>query len=183
MSRFRLPLLFASTLLLGGCLTPGMGGLSMNATISGGSTVRIDFDGKGVVHAENDDIRIDSAVLVPDFKAKKVAYTFSFHLKHAHVEAPRSVKVDDVTDDVAVNWINDEHPTLNAKGGWEGKVAAMDPDRIPWLIEIESAIRVYRFTIVTADGRTVLLYEGASYPAPIKKFFREQLGLEKIDKH
>jgi len=183
MSRYRLPIALALLALLSGCLAPGMGGLTMNATISGGQTVRIDFDGHGVVHAEDDDVHIDSAAIEPDFKAKKIYYHFTFREKHEHVHVPRSVVVDDVTDDNPVNWVDDKHPKLDAKGEWEAKLGPMDPDRIPWLIEIESQIRVYRFTIVTSDGRTLVLYEGASYPALIKKYFREQLGIDKIDKH
>jgi len=188
---------------MAGCLTTGTGGLSKNATISGGEQVRIDFDNHGVVHAEDDDIRIETAVLKPeitvranvtrvspddgnriaremdldgdgaDFEGKKVWYQFTFRVKHEHVQTPRSVKVEDVTDDAPVVWVTDEHPTLNANGVWLARIGPMDPDRMPWLNEIKSSLRVYRFTIVTSDGRTHILYEGASYPARVKKFFRK----------
>lgn len=166
-----------------GCVAPGMGGLETKVSISGGESVPIFFDSHGIVHAENDDVYIASAALMPKLnEGKKVTYQFAFQEKHHAV--PRSVKVEDVTDDQAVTWVDDPHPTLDAKGNWEQILPAFEPDRskVQWLYELETSIRVYRFTIVTADGRTLVMYEGANYPAYVKKFFRIQLGLEKVDK-
>jgi hypothetical protein len=37
---------------------------------------------------------------------------------------------------------------------------------------------VYRFTVDTADGRSVVMYEPCSYPDYVKTYFRQQLGVE-----
>jgi len=117
--------------------------------------------------------------VVPNLKEKNFTYLFSFQAKHDHAQTPRSVKVDDVTDDVAVNLVDDPHPVLNKESVWAKQVGPIDPDRIPWLAEIENSVRIFRFTIVTADGRTLVLYQGASEPAVVKKYLRQELGMEK----
>jgi hypothetical protein len=84
---------------------------------------------------------------------------------------------------VALSLVDDQHPVLNKEGIWTTTIGPIDADKIPWLIEIENSIRIFRFTIVTSDGRTLLLYQAASYPAAIKKYFREELGIDKKEQH
>jgi len=183
MRRFSLLPVVALFALLSGCVAPGMGGLSMNATISGGEQVRIDFDHGQIVHPQNDDLKILTGILEPNLKDKNFTYQFSFELKHDHVHPPQSVKVDDVTDDAPVSLVDDQHPVLINGGVWTKRVGPVDPDKVPWLTEIESTVRIFRFTVVTSDGRTLVLYQGASYPAVIKKVFREGMGIDKKEQH
>jgi hypothetical protein len=184
MRRFFLIPVVVTLALLSGCVAPGMGGVSMTPTIAGGQKVRIDFDNHGsIVDGEDEDVRIVSGLLVPHLKEKNFTYLFSFQAKHGHVQAPRSVQVDDVTDDVALSLVDDQHPALNKTGIWTTSIGPVDPDKVPWLLEIENSVRIFRFTIVTADGRTLVLYQAASYPAAIKKYFREQLGIDKKEQH
>jgi len=179
MRRFCLIPVVALLALLSGCVAPGMGGLSMNVTISGGETIRIDFDHGAIVHPENEDVQIITAILEPHLKEKNFTYLFSFQAKHGHAQTPRSVKVDDVTDDTPVSLVDDPYPAYNKESVWASRVGPFDSDKIPWLVEIENSVRIFRFTIVTADGRTLVLYQGASYPAFIKKSLRQDFGLEK----
>jgi hypothetical protein len=173
----------ATLALLSGCLAPGMGGLSMAPTIAGGQRVRVDFDSHGIVFVEDDHVRIRRALLVPHLKEKYFAYEFSFQAKPGHAQPPRSVKIDDVTDDDILSYVDDEHPVLNQEGIWTTIKSPIDPASLPWLIEIENSMRIFRFTIVMADGGTLVLYQGASYPAVIKKYFREELGIDKKEVH
>ena len=138
----------------------------------------VSFAHSAVVPAENDDFKIETAQFEVAGKGKPGVYLFKFWSKKGL--APRSVKVEDVSDDTAVTWADDPAPKLAANGRWQWTSAPVPADRanLRWIFEIESCIRIYRFTIVTADGRTVQMYEPCSYPDFIKTYFRQQLGLE-----
>lgn len=165
-----------------GCQAPGMGGIVLNAEISGGEKVRIPVSRKGAVKAENDDLAITGSTLLADFRTRRVNYGFSFQEKHPF--GVRSVKVEDVTDDEPVTLIDDEHPLIDAQNRWRKVTRPFTPtpDSIPWLMEVDYNMRIYRFTIVKADGQTDVLYSGQDYGNPIKHFIRVGMGLEKPDR-
>ena len=159
---------------LAGCR---VGPTTYKIPISGGQMASVVFDHDAVVPAENEDFKIELAQYEVDPKTKLGTYRFGFLAKKG--TPPRSVKVDDVTDDDALTWIEDATPQLkNRHWRWVSQPVPPDRAHLHWLFELESCIRVYRFTLVTADGRTLEMYEACSYPDYIKTYFRQQLGLE-----
>ena len=99
--------------LLAGC----GGGVTLEIPISGASTAAIDFAGGIPKHAENDDIRVEKALLVVDAKAKHANYDFLIREKNKS-DRPTSVKIEDVTDDAPVTMVEDNRPELK-DGLWE----------------------------------------------------------------
>ena len=174
MSRLFLPLCVALGL-LAGCAT---GTISIKMPISGGDIVPLELGKGGFVHAENDDFKIEKALIVLDGKTKQGTFSAEFLAKTGRT--PQSVEVVDVSDDTPKPFTTDTHPTLNKdqKWTWQSDPFTPDPANAKWLFEIENSVRVYRFTIVTSDGRRLVMYEGASYPAFIKTYIRKQMGLE-----
>jgi hypothetical protein len=86
------------------------------------------------------------------------------------------VKVEDVSDNAPVTWLEDSRPALSA-GRWEMRSRAFGAgDRSSdWLHEIEPSVRIFRFTIVTADGRTLVMYQAAVFQNDIKDSVNRQL--------
>jgi hypothetical protein len=130
------------------------GAVSLQIPISGATTASIDFAKGMPLHAENDDIRIEKALLDIDFKSKQAHYDFVFRQLNKG-DQPTYVKVEDVTDDTSQTLVEDRQPVLKDER-WSGRTPVMTPDEsnAKWLFELENSIRVYRFTILTARGRT-----------------------------
>ena len=165
--RLRL-LLLAGLGLLAGCAT---GSYWINVPISGGDNVPLELIPGGMVNAENDDFKVDAAVYQFDPKTSKGSYYFEFEVKRG--AAPQRVKVEDVSDDAPVTLFQTDKVKLQ-EGHWSVRTESYtpDPQNMKWLYQIESSVRVCRFTIVTADGRSVVMYEGCNYPAFLKDLVR-----------
>jgi hypothetical protein len=167
-------------LILGCCLGALLGcaasRLTVKLPISGGEYVPIQFSRGAALHAENDDLRVVDAVFMVDAASKRALYFAGIIVKDGR--PPRSVKVEDVTDDQPVTFVEDDHPRLADKE-WKCTSDPFVPDQntAAWLSQIEDTIRMYRFTVVTADGRTEVLYEAHGYTAVVKTAMRQQLGL------
>ena len=174
--RLRLPFI-AGLGLLAGCTT---GSFWVNVPISGGDTVPLELDQGGIVHAESEDFKIDSAVMQFDPKTKTATYLFEFEVKHG--AAPRSVKVEDISDEAPAILYQTDSISLD-DGHWKTRTASFVPDQqnSRWLYQIENTIRVCRFTIVAADGRTEVLNEGCNYYAFVKDLIRQNLPSAKAD--
>lgn len=160
--------------LFAGC---AVGPTTFKFPISGGEMVPLSFAHGAVVPAENDDFKIETAQFEVSPGSKQGTYIFKFLSKKG--APPRSVRVEDVSDEAPVTWIEDTSPQL-AAGHWHWQSGPVPPDRanLRWIFEIESCFRVYRFTIATADGRSLVMYEPCSYPDYVKTYFRQQLGVE-----
>ena len=174
--RLRLPFI-AALGLLAGCTT---GSFWVNVPISGGETVPLELTRGGIVHAENEDFKADAAVMQFDPKTKSATYFFEFEVKHG--AAPRSVKVEDISDETPLTLFQAD-PVKLENGHWKARTASFAPDQqnSKWLYQIENTIRVCRFTIVTADGRSEVLNEGCNYYAFVKDLIRQNMAPAKTD--
>ena len=151
--------------------------VTVKLPISGGEYVPIQFSRGAALHAENDDLRVIDAVFQVDTASKQARYFAGIRVKGG--QAPRNIKVEDVTDDQPVTFVEDDHPRLvNKEWKCTSDLFVPDLNTAAWLSQIEDSIRMYRFTIVMADGRTEVLYEAHAYPTFLKFMMRQQLGLE-----
>ena len=174
MVRLRL-LLVPCLALLAGC---NAGPKTFKFPISGGEMVSISFNNGTIVPGEDDDFKIELAQFQVNGKGQPGVYLFRLWSKKGAV--PRSVKVEDVSENEPVVLLEDAAPKLTADRRWiciTPPVAA-DRENLRWVFEIESCFRIYRFTIGMPDGRAVVLYQACSYPDFIKAVFRQLLGLE-----
>ena len=75
--------------------------------------------------------------------------------------------------------IEDSAPKLN-KGEWRGAVTNLDlkDRRLGWMTSLDDSVRVIRFTVVLADGRTSVLDQAVSYPGLYKAVIRKALGAD-----
>lgn len=162
----------AALLLLGGCAT---GGIAMQTTVHGGERVKVSFQ-KGSPEMQSEDgVQINEATfsMTPD---KKVQHVFSF--TDARKRPLTRVQVEDVSDEALIPLVDDAAPKLSAAGQWRVEVAPAewkDP-RITWLATVSNTLRVYRFTLTFADGRRLVIHQGAYFPAPMKVLVRQAMG-------
>jgi len=161
-------------LVLAGCAT---GEVGMVCPISGGETVTIILTAQGPVPAENDDFKVVSSMITPNVEQKQFVYSFGLLAKKGG--APQHVTVEDVNEEKIELLLDDAGPKLNAKNIWKQDTppkTAADP-RLGWLYHEGNSCRIYRFTIVTDDGRRLVMHHLTVYPVFMKVRLREILGM------
>jgi hypothetical protein len=165
--------------LLAGCVLPAQyNTFTRSFPISGGQTIQLSFAGGGVVAPENADVKLERAVFKADAPPKTLVFEFGFLSKTGRV--PRSVMVEDVSGPKAEILVEDDHPELLQGRHWyrmSGPKMYPDP-RLDWLNEPDITFRVFRFTIVTDDGRTIVMYYAQGYSPEGKEFLRKRLAGE-----
>jgi hypothetical protein len=167
-----LPLL-AAAILLAGCTN------TLLVPITGDKTAEVVFGGSGPELASRGGVKITRAGMELNPKSKAINYIFDFIVSDGR--APRSILVEDVSEqEPAPNVLaEDSHPHLTADRHWHfvsPSKMADDPD-LAWISNIEATMRVYRFTVVTADGDQVVLYQPTQFSAYLKTAIRKTLGL------
>lgn len=172
----RLSLALFTLLSAGGCVTGSRGNTTMLIPVAGGrEKVRVEFTRNGPAHPSADGFAVISAGVVLDPTRRQLDFGFELAVKPA--TPPRRVTVEDITDDTALLYITDEKPVVDG-GRWRGTVLAISPSepRAEWISRLNDEIRIYRFTVVAADGHTVVLDQARSYPGYVKSVIRVGLG-------
>lgn len=133
-----------------------------------------------MVKGRMDDMKVDefegrSPIILPDKDQKKISYAFGIHV--ASSTPPKHVRVEDVSDEQPILLLDDANPQL-VKAYWRGQSAwyGVDAPEINWVTFLGESVRVYRFTITAADGRTVVLHQAMVVPAFQKAMMRALLG-------
>jgi len=161
-------------LFLSGCTTQAP---IARVRISGGERITIDLKQGGVVGAENNAIKVRIGGLVANAKDKQATFVFALEFKAG--DAPRSIKIEDVTDEKAQVFVEDLAPKLVDRiWNWGSAPMAADADVLKWVREIDDSFRVCRFTVILADGRRLCQYQSSFYSAFNKARLRKQLGGE-----
>ena len=164
----------AGLILLGvaGCAT---GDVSMVATIAGGEKIRVPIGANGAALTREGGVQINAAsfTLNPE---KKFVYVFEFTIEGNR--PLRHVRVEDVSDESAVTLIDRADPTLSAAGLWHGESEPLSTGngRLKWLATVSNSLRVVRFTLTFADGKTQVLHQGTLFPAGLKSTVRQAMG-------
>ena len=174
--RFFSPLLIACSLLLVGCA--GDKTLLYRTTILNGQKFELEISQKlGPLPAKAGGLEVKLAAFMIDADKKQLNFQMSLLVENGRT--PRQIKVEDVTDEVAVLLVEDANPKL-AQNVWQASAAPIpfaDP-RLKWVLEIGDSLRIYRFTVVTADGKTVELLQGSFTSSLVKSGIRQLMGLK-----
>lgn len=165
--------------LLAGCESNPIisGKTTVLVPVAGGRTAAMTFGKNGPEEEENADFKVASILpLEPDKDKKHVDFVFQLQFKGD--QAPRSVKVEDISEDPIMTLYQDDHPKLTNRR-WVGELMKLDgkDKRIAWVANVDDTIRVLRFTVVMPDGRTSVLEQAISYPGLIKTYVRQVLGM------
>lgn len=149
---------------------------SYATTVSGGEQLRFTFEAGRAAPVKAEGFQILDAGIRPDMETKKVVCGFLFFDENPN-RALQSVRVEDVTEEQPVLLIDDLAPKVE-KQRWSGltKQFGAESPEIKWVFYIADSVRVYRFTITTADGRKVVLHQAAMVPAWVKGVIRAMFG-------
>jgi hypothetical protein len=165
-----------ASVLLAACAT---GDYVYATTTAYGEKLRIPLAHGAPELAKQGSIQVLQARLlpVPETNTKRVFYYFEF--VDSSGATPRSVRVEDVTDDKPMVIIDEPNPQL-VKQHWGGKsppLAGTHP-WLGWVHYLDDSVRVFRFTIVKADGQQVILNQAWSVPNWSKVGMRKTLEIE-----
>lgn len=159
-------------LALAGCAS---GDVVMLAEIAGGEKIRVPMGRGGPVMTNEAGIQISSATFTLNAD-KKIVHVFEF--TDSRRRALRQVRVEDVSDAAPALFVEETEPKLSDAGQWRRETEPIDlsDPRLGWMATISNSVRVFRFTLAFSDGQTVVLHQGALFPAPIKAAVRQTLG-------
>ena len=104
-----------------------------------------------------------------------VRWNFSIRPKQATELS--AIRIEDVTDPAPLLLVNDVAPQQDG-GKWTENAGLMElsSTSVRWLYEPKETVRVFRFTISEADGRSYVLYQGVQYSPAAKDAIRAMVG-------
>jgi hypothetical protein len=173
MSRTKL-LFLAVCIGLTGCVSEGP---TVKIPIAGGERLLVDLSRHGVVGEEDKDVKVIMAELRPNAKEKKALYSMVLEFKTS--PRPRSVKIEDVSENPSSVMIDDANPKVNGKlWFWASAPKTADAPELQWIKEIDESFRVYRISVALDNGRQVSFYHVVFYTPMLKWMIRKGLGLE-----
>ena len=157
---------------LAGCAT---GDVSMVATIAGGEKIRVPIGSGGAVMTREGGVQINTAGFTMN-PEKKFVYVFEFTVEGKR--PLRHVRVEDVSDESVVMLVDRADPTLSAAGLWRGESEPLSTGngKLKWLATVSNSLRVVRFTLTFADGKTQVIHQGTLFPAGLKSVVRHTMG-------
>ena len=169
-----LSILVMPLLLCSGCASSSP---RLSIPIAGGQSVSLGRQGPGFKPAENDRVVITEAGLqTVNFDGNHyVRWAFSIRPKQAAELS--AIRIEDVTDPAPLLLVNDVAPQQDG-GKWTENAGLMElsSTSVRWLYEPKETVRVFRFTISEADGRSYVLYQGVLYSPASKDAIRAMVG-------
>ena len=150
----------------------------MMTPIAGGEKYEVVLGQKGIPKTEDDKVLIEMAGIMLD--SKNTLACFNGRVRFKKPLQVKSILMEDITDDPITPVIFDEHPTILPDGEWI-QTSAYKPLTDPafrWLMLIDNSVRVYRFTIITQDGQTLVYRQADFYNQYIKESIRKAMGLK-----
>lgn len=163
-------------LLTGGCAT---GGYTYVKKISTGERIEFPLVRGMPEPAKSGAITIAAATLIPDQKEDKKQAVYLFAMLDESPQPPKSVRIEDVSDDIARVLLEDPNPTLN-KHRWVGHSREFTGNdaELNWVTYLDDSLRVFRFTITSASGEKIVLHQGWMVPAMMKAAMRKTLDIK-----
>ena len=132
--------------------------------VDGGKTVNLPVTRAGALPAENENYKIEVAGIVASLvkgnpSESELTWTFSFISKNS--TELNSVVIERVTDSGGLKLVvEDSSPALKNKN-WIGRSApaSMTKESSPWLYTKTDSTFVFKFTIKSRDGSTIVMYQ------------------------
>lgn len=167
-------IIVAAAIALVGCATSSTQMRTFH--IAGGQQIELPMDGDAAKSVENADVRIDVTGYFYDGAKKEIIYTFGFTEKNG--QHPREVIVEDVTGTTSEVLVSDLSPQLSNEGYWKGNAAPRrrGDSGLSWLGERGDTAKVFRFRIITGDGRELIMHQASIWSGETKTLIREDLA-------
>jgi len=159
---------------LTGCVSEGP---LVKIPVSGGERILVDMSRRGLVGEEDKDVKVVVVELRPNPKEKKALYSIVLEFKTS--ARPRSVKIEDVSENSASIMIDDANPKVTGKlWFWASAPKTADAPDLHWIHEIDESFRIYRVSVALDNGRQVSFHHVMFYTPMLKWMIRKGLGLE-----
>jgi hypothetical protein len=148
----------------------------LSVPIAGGQTVRLERQGTGFKHAENDRIIISEASLQAVNLDGKNYLRWNFVITPKQTTTLNMIRIEDVSDSAPLIMVNDVAPQLD-DGKWTETAGLMDVSgpSVRWLFQANDSVRVFRITINEMDGQNAVLYQGVQYTPASKEAIRAMI--------
>lgn len=144
--------------------------------IAGGRTIPVPMTAEKAPPAANERLEIQLAgpVVAPSAETKNqpnLVWEFALRVKDG--QPPKRVVVEDVTADPIVRLVIDEAPRLDRQR-WAGQARPihLTAENTAWVFDPKPTVKVFRFTVLLADGSESVLHQAASFPEPAKTLIR-----------
>jgi hypothetical protein len=117
---------------------------------------------------------------IPLVKGTDRAMGYHIELRFKGTARPTSIVVADVSDDPILSIADDEAPKFAKDGSWDTNAGPYNPNdpHMNWLLTLDNGARIYRFTMMFADGTTDVFRLPILMPGSTKAIFRAELGLK-----
>jgi hypothetical protein len=176
--RTRLAALVLSAVVVGGCAT---GEYAFVTRVSTGERIQIPIKNGAPLHAKSGTIEIAYVGVQPGLSPenKDKHFIYYFLVWENSGKAPRSIRVEDISDEKAVLMLEDLAPKLSPLKRWGAATrpyTAADPD-MHWVSYVDDSMRVFRFTIINSEGQKIVLDQGWYLPTWAKATIRKALGM------
>ena len=163
-------------LLITACAT---GDYAYVITLSTGERIHIPLEKGSPVQASKGAYTVAHAALVPSTtpEKKEAVYLFALYVKSP--QPPKSIRVEDVTDEHSVVMVDETEPKV-VDQRWSATTkpyVATDPE-LAWVGHLDNSMRVFQFTIVAQDGTKTVIHQGWMVPGWAKAAMRRTLGNE-----
>jgi hypothetical protein len=162
--------------MVAGCAT---GDYAYVKTISTGERIQIPLHRGAPVMAQKGNVQIRHAALIPSATPEKKQLMYLFDLQDKSPVPPKSIVVEDVSEDKPVLMLDDQAPKLvNQRWTSISRPFSGDEAAMIWVTHLDDSMRVFRFTVTGADGSKTVLDQGWMVPGWTKVPMRRALGLK-----
>ena len=169
-------MVLAGALLFAGCAT---GDYAYVSTISTGERIQIPLERGSPTMAKKGTLTVRNAALIPNIVTKDKELQYLFALIDSGTVPLKSVRVEDVTEAPALLMAEDLEPkVVNHRWSMTSRMFKADEPALAWIAHLDNSMRIYRFTVVKADGSTTTLDQGWMVPGWAKVPMRAALGLK-----
>jgi len=160
-------------LALAGCT--GVADFNYITTVSGGERIEVPITRGMPAPGRADGLTVTTAMFFVHPAGRKPSLAFEFVS-----DRPReikSVRIEDVSESVPVLVLEDPEAKLTGQR-WRGITAPFTSVTPPveWLAYLDDTNRVYRFTVIDADGRRIVMHQLARFPGWMKGGIRQLLA-------
>jgi hypothetical protein len=169
-------LVMTGALMWGGCAT---GDYAYVSTISTGERIQIPLERGSPTMAKKGTLTVRNAALIPNIVSKEKELQYLFALIDSGTVPLKSVRVEDVTEAPALLMAEDLDPkVVNHQWSKTSRMFKADEPALAWIAHLDNSMRIYRFTVVKADGTTTTLDQGWMVPGWVKVPMRAALGMK-----
>jgi hypothetical protein len=146
--------------------------------IADDKTIYLPVTKAGPIPAENENYKVEIAGIITGpskINPEKSVLIFAFSFTNKRGNSLKNVKIEQVYPSKSkVELINDNNPTFN-ENIWSENAMPLEINKynVPWFYVKGDTTFIFKFTFLSIDGASTILYQPSSFPDQAKKMLRE----------